>query len=94
MYGNNGQLMSAEEWMLSKVDPILHAQAYNWTSTSSSVGGSSNKSFGLDPFTKGTIGSSADLINQQGELDVEGGKSNPSEIKVPKLGWGNLDLVL
>ena len=94
MYGNNGQLMSAEEWMLSKVDPILHAQAYNWTSTSSSVGGSSNKSFGLDPFTKGTIGSGADLLNQQGELDVEGGKSNPSEIKVPKLGWGNLDLVL
>ena len=94
MYGNNGQLMSAEEWMLSKVDPILHAQAYNWTSTSSSVGGSSNKSFGLNPFTKGTIGSGADLLNQQGELDVEGGKSNPTEIKVPKLGWGNLDLVL
>lgn len=94
MYGNNGQLMSAEEWMLSKVDPILHAQAYNWTSTSSSVGGSSNKSFGLDPFTKGTIGSGADLLNQQGELDVEEGKSNPTNIKVPKLGWGNLDLQL
>ena len=94
MYGNNGQLMSAEEWMLSKVDPILHAQAYNWTSTSSSVGGSSNKSFGLNPFTKGATGSGADLLNQQGELDVEGGKSNPTEIKVPKLGWGNLDLVL
>lgn len=94
MYGNNGQLMSAEEWMLSKVDPILHAQAYNWTSTSSSVGGSSNKSFGLDPFTKGTIGSGADLLNQQGEFDVEEGKSNPSKVKVPKLGWGNLDLVL
>lgn len=94
MYGNNGQLMSAEEWMLSKVDPILHAQAYNWTSTSSSVGGSSNKSFGLDPFTKTTTGSGSDLLNQQGELDVEGGKSNPTEIKVPKLAWGNLDLVL
>ena len=94
MYGNNGQLMSAEEWMLSKVDPILHAQAYNWTSTSSSVGGSSNKSFGLDPFTKGTTGSGSDLLNQQGELDVEGGKSDPTEIKVPKLGWGNLDLIL
>lgn len=89
MYGNNGQLMSAEEWMLSKVDPILHAQAYNWISTSKSVGGSSSKVFGLDPFTKGISQSGNDLLQQQGKVEVEGGKSNPTNEKpsVPLSPW-------
>lgn len=91
MYGNNGQLMSAEEWMLSKVDPILHAQAYNWTSTSSSVGGSSNKSFGLDPFTSSVLsGKTADksYTDEQGEPEL---KSNPTSWEGKQNGFGILN---
>ena len=94
MYGNNGQLMSAEEWMLSKVDPILHSQAYNWVSTSRSIGGSSSVSYGLDPFTKGVAQSDSELIKQQGDVAVEEGKSNPTDYKSSGLytPWKDLNL--
>lgn len=44
--GNNNQPMSEQEYMLSKVNPLLHNMAYNYVQTSSSVSSNSSVSYG------------------------------------------------
>lgn len=44
--GNNNQAMSEQEYMLSKVNPLLHAMAYNYIQTSSSVSNNNSVSYG------------------------------------------------
>ena len=44
--GNNKQPMSEQEYMLSKVNPLLHNMAYNYVQTSSSVSSNSSVSYG------------------------------------------------
>lgn len=50
--GNNNQPMSEQEYMLSKINPLLHNMAYNYVQTSSSV--SSSNSVGYGDTTEGT----------------------------------------
>lgn len=44
--GNNNQPMSEQEYMLSKVNPLLHNMAYNYVQTSSSVSSNNSVSYG------------------------------------------------
>ncbi len=44
--GNNKQPMSEQEYMLSKVNPLLHAMAYNYIQKSSSVSSNNSVSYG------------------------------------------------
>lgn len=44
--GNNKQAMSEQEYMLSKVNPLLHAMAYNYVQTSSSISSNSSVNYG------------------------------------------------
>ena len=44
--GNNNQPMSEQEYMLSKVNPLLHNMAYNYIQTSSSVSSNNSVSYG------------------------------------------------
>ena len=44
--GNNKQPMSEQEYMLSKVNPLLHNMAYNYVQTSSSVSSNNSVSYG------------------------------------------------
>ena len=44
--GNNNQPMSEQEYMLSKINPLLHNMAYNYVQTSSSVSSNNSVSYG------------------------------------------------
>ena len=44
--GNNKQPMSEQEYMLSKVNPLLHAMAYNYIQKSSSISSNNSVSYG------------------------------------------------
>lgn len=44
--GNNNQPMSEQEYMLSKINPLLHNMAYNYVQTSSSVSSNNSISYG------------------------------------------------
>lgn len=44
--GNNNQPMTEQEYMLSKVNPLLHNMAYNYVQTASSVSNNNSVSYG------------------------------------------------
>ena len=44
--GNNNQPMTEQEYMLSKVNPLLHNMAYNYVQTASSVSSNNSVSYG------------------------------------------------
>lgn len=44
--GNNNQPMNEQEYMLSKINPLLHNMAYNYVQTSSSVSNSNSVGYG------------------------------------------------
>ena len=44
--GNNNQPMTEQEYMLSKINPLLHNMAYNYIQTSSSVSNSNSVGYG------------------------------------------------
>lgn len=50
--GNNNQPMTEQEYMLSKINPLLHNMAYNYVQTASSI--SSSNSVGYGDTTEGT----------------------------------------
>lgn len=58
--GRNGQLMTQEEWMYNKIDPLLKSQSYRNTDTSKITSTSSDNRYGLPNDTGGRNGKSND----------------------------------
>lgn len=64
--GNNGQIMSQNEWMYNKIEPLLKAQAYNNTETSTESSVSTGSSYGWSNGKKLKYSSDSSSTNQNG----------------------------